>query len=102
MAADYGSAVADRVRRDPDASLRPDLAQLPRERGASGPRADLHLGVAAALLAYTLAAFFEDNWADTEVQKIALFVIALPLLPASVRAQPCDQTGDSWPNSPSS
>jgi O-antigen ligase len=49
-----------------------------REDRARGPRADLHLGVAAALVAYTLAAFFEDNWADTEVQRIALFVLALP------------------------
>ncbi len=54
-----------------------------------GPRADLHLGAAAALVAYTLAAFFEDNWADTEVQKIALFVIALPFCLASL-----DRLGD--------
>ena len=60
------------------ASFTQTLRNYRREGGATGPRADLHLGVAAALVAYTLAAFFEDNWADTEVQKIALFVIALP------------------------
>ena len=60
------------------ASLRQALLNYRREGGAPGPRADLHLGVAATLVAYTLAAFFEDNWADTEVQKIALFIIALP------------------------
>ncbi|HVR29721.1 MAG TPA: O-antigen ligase family protein [Thermoanaerobaculia bacterium] len=60
------------------ASFTHTLRNYRREGAAAGPRADLHLGVAAALVAYTLAAFFEDNWADTEVQKIALFVIALP------------------------
>jgi O-antigen ligase len=60
------------------ASFGQALRNYRREGGAEGPRADLHLGAAAALVAYTLAAFFEDNWADTEVQKIALFVIALP------------------------
>lgn len=59
-------------------SLRQGLVNYRREGGPNGPRADLHLGAAAALVAYTLAALFEDNWADTEVQRIALFVIALP------------------------
>jgi O-antigen ligase len=49
-----------------------------REGGAGGTRADLHLGASAALVAYTVAGLFEDNWTDTEVQRIALFVIALP------------------------
>ena len=60
------------------ASFVESLRNYRRDGGALGARADLHLGVAAALVAYTLAAFFEDNWADTEVQRIALFVIALP------------------------
>jgi O-antigen ligase len=60
------------------ASFGQTLRNYRREHGALGPRADLHLGVAAALVAYTLAAFFEGNWADTEVQRIALFVVALP------------------------
>jgi O-antigen ligase len=77
------------------ASFRQTIANYRREGGASGPRADLHLGVAAALVAYTLAAFFEDNWADTEVQKIALFVIALPFCLDSL-------IGEAWPNSSSS
>ncbi|MDX1381994.1 MAG: O-antigen ligase family protein [Thermoanaerobaculia bacterium] len=49
-----------------------------REGGPAGPRADLYLGAAAALVAYTFAALFEDNWTDTEVQRVALFIVALP------------------------
>ena len=79
------------------ASLRQTLLNYRREGGARGPRADLHLGVAAALVAYTLAAFFEDNWADTEVQKIALFIIALPFC-LDCRSS---TTVNAWPNSSS-
>jgi len=39
---------------------------------------DLHLGAFSALLAFNLAGLFENNWADTEVQRLALFVMALP------------------------
>lgn len=48
------------------------------EGGARGPRADLHLGVALALVAFNVAGLFEDNWGDTEVQRIALFLLAVP------------------------
>jgi O-antigen ligase len=105
------------------ASFGQTLRNYRREGGAVGARADLHLGVAAALVAYTLAAFFEDNWADTEVQKIALFVIALPFCLAArgdTHDRPALQamssrsrsggpdrstdslTGEAWPNSSSS
>jgi O-antigen ligase len=48
------------------------------EGGAAGPRADLHLGAALALVAFNLAGLFENNWGDTEVQRLALVVLALP------------------------
>jgi O-antigen ligase len=49
-----------------------------REGGDSGPRADLYVGVLLALLAINLAGLFENNWGDTEVQRPALFLLALP------------------------
>ena len=95
LAAEYGVLALGAFAAILIASFGQTLRNYRRDGGASGPRADLHLGVAAALVAYTLAAFFEDNWADTEVQKIALFVIALPFC--------LDALSDSaWPNSSSS
>ncbi len=47
------------------------------EREGRGP-ADLHLGVAAALVAFAVAGLFEHNWGDTEVQRVVLAVLALP------------------------
>jgi len=49
-----------------------------REGGRHGPRADLWLGTLGALVAYNVAGLFEHNWGDTEVQRLALFVVALP------------------------
>jgi len=43
-----------------------------------GPRADLWLGVTAALLAFALASLFEHNWGDVEVQRVALLLLAAP------------------------
>ncbi len=48
------------------------------EGGRAGPRADLHLGVLFALLALNVAGLFEANWRDTEIQRWALFLLALP------------------------
>jgi O-antigen ligase len=48
------------------------------EGGSKGPRADLWAGVLLALLAFAVAGLFENNWADTEVQRVALFVMVLP------------------------
>ena len=45
-------------------------------RGGAG--ADLHLGVLAALAAFAVAALFENNWGDTEVQRYVLFLLAVP------------------------
>jgi O-antigen ligase len=49
------------------------------EGGPWGGRADLYLGVLAALVGFNFAGLFENNWGDTEVQRLVLFVMALPL-----------------------
>jgi O-antigen ligase len=49
-----------------------------QEGGFAGPRADLYLGCALALIGFNLAGLFEYNWGDTEVQRLALFLLALP------------------------
>ncbi len=41
-------------------------------------RADLWLGVTAALVAFSVAGLFEHNWGDVEVQRIALLLLAAP------------------------
>lgn len=43
-----------------------------------GPRADLYVGILAALGGFLVAGLFEDNWNDTEVQRIVLFLLAAP------------------------
>jgi O-antigen ligase len=51
---------------------------------AGNGAADLHLGVLAALAGFSIAALFENNWGDTEVQRLVLFLLAVPFcLPAS-------------------
>jgi O-antigen ligase len=60
-----------------------------REGGRRGPRADLYVGVMLALLAFNVAGLFENNWGDTEVQRPALFILALPFcLAAASRKEP--------------
>ncbi len=49
-----------------------------RERASGGEAADLYLGALGALLAFNLAGLFEFNWGDTEVQRLALFAVAMP------------------------
>jgi O-antigen ligase len=49
-----------------------------REGGRRGPRADLLIGVFTALVAFNLASLFEHNWGDTEVQRLVLFLMAVP------------------------
>ena len=56
---------------------RSDLALSPAA-GANGSRADLWLGVTAALVALSVAGLFEHNWGDTEVQRVALLLLAAP------------------------
>lgn len=60
------------------ASLREARRQYRAEGGLRGPRADLLLGVLLALIAFNVAGLFEDNWRDAEVQRVALFLLAVP------------------------
>ncbi|MEM8962387.1 MAG: O-antigen ligase family protein [Acidobacteriota bacterium] len=60
------------------------------EGSAGGIRADLWLGVLMALVAFNLAGLFEDNWSDGEVQRLVLFLLAVPwcLQPATREDEP--------------
>jgi O-antigen ligase len=62
------------------------LRQLRREGGRSGGRADLYLGVVGALAAFAVAGLFEDNWGDTEVQRLVLLLAAIAYLPRALGA----------------
>lgn len=63
-----------------------------REGGRAGPRPDLWLGCLLALVAFNLAALFEHNWGDTEVQRLVLFVMAIPYcLGAGGAAEPAQR-----------
>jgi putative inorganic carbon (HCO3(-)) transporter len=54
-----------------------------REGGFRGPCADLWVGALLGVVAFAVAGLFEDNWSDTEVQRIVLFLLVLPVcLPA--------------------
>jgi O-antigen ligase len=55
--------------------------QLRREGGRSGPRADLWLGIIVAIAGFAVAGLFEDNWGDTEVQRLILVLVAIAYLP---------------------
>lgn len=47
--------------------------------GGRGPRADLYVGVILVIIGFNLAGLFEDNWRDTEVQRLILFLLAVPV-----------------------
>jgi len=49
-----------------------------RKAKREGRSEDLYLGAFAALIAFNLAGVFEDNWGDSEIQRIVAFLIALP------------------------
>ena len=53
-----------------------------------GDRADLYLGVLLVLVAFNVAGLFEANWRDSEVQRLVLFVLALPLCLMAPRSAP--------------
>ncbi len=64
---------------------------------AAGSRADLWLGVTAALLAFSIASLFEHNWGDVEVQRVALLLLAAPFCletGAAADAVAATQSGD--------
>ena len=52
--------------------------------GFRGATADLDLGVALSLVAFLIAGLFENNWGDTEVQRVVLFLVAVPHCLASI------------------
>ena len=57
-----------------------------QEEKEHGGQVDLFIGAFLALLAFSVAGIFEDNWTDTEVQRVALFIMALPFcLPGATR-----------------
>jgi O-antigen ligase len=60
------------------ATLRLAYLGFRRQEGRGGASTDLYLGAFLALLAFNLAGLFEDNWGDTEVQRIVLFIAAIP------------------------
>ncbi len=60
------------------AALRLAYRAFHDEGESRGPRADLYLGVLLGMLGFNLAGLFEDNWRDTEVQRLALFLLAVP------------------------
>jgi O-antigen ligase len=49
-----------------------------REGGPLGARADIWLGVVAAVVGFAVAGLFEDNWGDAEVRRMLLLALALP------------------------
>lgn len=51
-----------------------------RDRPDGGDDEALYLGAFLALVAFNLAGLFEANWRDTEIQRLVLFLIALPYL----------------------
>lgn len=62
------------------------LRQWRREGGRSGARADLYLGIVAALAGFAVAGLFEDNWGDTEIQRLVLLLLAMAYVPPLARA----------------
>jgi O-antigen ligase len=66
-----------------------------REGGTRGPRADLWIGALLAILAFNVAGLFENNWGDAEVQRTALFALAIPFcLEAAEPDEERPRTGD--------
>ncbi len=57
-----------------------------RTRGARDGRAGLYLGVLLVIVGFNVAGLFEANWRDTEVQRLLLFVVAIPLCLRAARA----------------
>ncbi|HXT22855.1 MAG TPA: O-antigen ligase family protein [Thermoanaerobaculia bacterium] len=67
------------------------LAAYRREGWRAGPRADLWLGTIGAVVAFSVAGLFENNWGDVEVQRLVLVLLAVPYgLPAADDGQALD------------
>jgi O-antigen ligase len=66
-----------------------------QEGGTLGTRADLWIGALLAILAFNVAGLFENNWGDAEVQRTALFALAIPFcLEAAEPDEERPRTGD--------
>jgi O-antigen ligase len=66
-----------------------------QEGGIRGARADLWTGALLAILAFNVAGLFENNWGDAEVQRTALFALAIPFcLEAAEPDEEGRRTGD--------
>ncbi|MCP3957291.1 MAG: hypothetical protein GY719_05510 [bacterium] len=61
------------------AGLRLAYRSYRRDGGARGESADLYLGTILVLIGFNLAGMFEANWRDTEIQRLVLFLLAVPL-----------------------
>lgn len=48
------------------------------EGGRAGPRADLYLLVVFAIVSLNFSGLFEANWRDSEIQRLILFILAIP------------------------
>jgi len=83
---DLTRAMGDVIKADPEerfqsaAAMGAALSRFRAEGGFNGPRADLLLGTFLALVAFNVAALFENNWGDSEVQRLVLFVLAVPFV----------------------
>ena len=62
------------------------------EGGTGGARADLWIGALLAILAFNVAGLFENNWGDAEVQRTALFALAIPFC---LEAADAGESGDA-------
>lgn len=68
------------------------VRRLRAEGWRRSPRADLYFGVLLTLVGFAVAGLFEDNWADTEVQRLFLFVLVIPF--CLTRPGAVETTGD--------
>lgn len=60
--------------------VRAAFAGLARWRESRAGPIDLHLGVLGAIAAFGVAALFENNWGDAEVQRVILLLVAVPFV----------------------
>lgn len=60
------------------ASLWLALRRFRLERARGGTAAELYMGAFLGIIAFNLAGIFENNWGDSEVQRVALFLMAMP------------------------
>lgn len=59
-------------------AFRVALRSFTESRNRSASRAELDLLVVVAIVAFNVAGLFEANWRDTEVQRLMLFLLAIP------------------------